>query len=51
MSSNVMKIGISFACMILCLTIAFLTNDIILSYLNTIIVILIGLFVFKNNSK
>jgi len=48
MSSNVMKISICLACMIVFLIIAFVSKNIILSYINTIIVIIIGVFVYKN---
>jgi hypothetical protein len=48
MSSNVMKISICLACMIVFLVMAFVSKNIILSYINTIIVIIIGVFVHKN---
>jgi hypothetical protein len=48
MNSNVLKISICFICMLVFLVIAFVTKNIIFSYINTIIVIVIGLLVYKN---
>ena len=48
MSSNVMKICICLACMLIFLIIGFISENIIISYINTIIVILIGSLVYKN---
>lgn len=50
MSSNVLKISICLVCMLVFLTIGFVSNNIIISYMNTIIVIVIGSFVYKNFS-
>ena len=48
MNSNVLKISICLVCMLVFLTIAFVTKNIILSYINTIIAIVIGSLVYKN---
>jgi hypothetical protein len=48
MNSNVLKISICLVCMLVFLTIAFVTKNIILSYINTIIAIVIGALVYKN---
>lgn len=50
MSSNVLKISICLVSMLLFLTIGFVSENIIISYMNTIIVIVIGAFAYKNFS-
>ena len=50
MSSNVLKISICLVCMLVFLTIGLVSKNIIISYMNTIIVIVIGSFVYKNFS-
>lgn len=50
MNSNVLKISICLVCMLVFLTIGFVSKNIIISYMNTIITIVIGAFVYKNFS-